>query len=93
MYNDFMNENLLFFYGSECPHCMKMEKLLNKLTKEEGIKVSKLEIWHNEDNNKLCEKYDCESEPCGGVPFFINQKTGKTLCGEVTYKEIKDWAS
>jgi hypothetical protein len=69
-----------------------MEKLLDKLTKEEGVKVTKLEIWHNKKNNELCEKYDCESEPCEGVPFFLNQNTKKTLCGEVTYKEIKAWA-
>ncbi len=87
-----MNEDLLFFYGTECPHCIRMEKLLNKLEKEEGVKVKKLEIWHNKTNNELCEKYDCEPEPCGGVPFFLNQKTKKTLCGEVTYKEIKEWA-
>jgi len=87
-----MKENLLFFYGTECPHCIRMEKLLNKLTKEEGLKVEKIEIWHNEENNKLLDKLDCEPEPCGGVPFFLNQKTSKTLCGEVTYKEIKEWA-
>ena len=84
--------DLLFFYGTECPHCIRMEKLLDKLTKEEGLAVEKIEIWHNEENNKMLEKLDCEPEPCGGVPFFLNQKTHKTLCGEVTYKEIKEWA-
>ncbi len=87
-----MNEQLLFFYGLECPHCIRMERFIDKLIKEEGFEIKKLEIWYNKKNNELCEKYDCESEPCGGVPFFLNQKTKKTLCGEVTYKEIKDWA-
>ncbi len=87
-----MNQDLLFFYGTECPHCIRMEKLLDKLTKEERIKVEKIEIWHNKENNEMLEKLDCEPEPCGGVPFFLNQKTHKTLCGEVTYKEIKEWA-
>ena len=27
---------------------------------------------------------------CGGVPFLLNQNTGKTICGEATYKEIKN---
>ncbi len=85
-------ENLLFFYGLECPHCIRMEKLLTKLCKEEGITVEKIEIWHNEENNKMLEKLDCEPEPCGGVPFFLNQQTHATLCGEVTYKDIKEWA-
>ena len=36
-----MNQDLLFFYGTECPHCIRMDKLLDKLKKEEGIKVEK----------------------------------------------------
>ncbi len=84
-------ENLLFFYGTECPHCIRMEKLVDKLTKE-GYAIQKIEIWHNEDNNKMMKKLDCESEPCGGVPFFFNQKTKKIVCGEATFKELKDWA-
>lgn len=89
-----MNKNteLLFFYGTECPHCIIMDKLLDKLETEESIAVERKETWHNEENNKLLEKLDCGDNPCGGVPFFINQKTGKTLCGEVSYKEIKSWA-
>lgn len=87
-----MNENLLFFYGTECPHCIRMEKLLDALIKDEHIHVSKIEIWHNEENNKLLEELDHGPDACGGVPFFLNQKTKKTLCGEVTKKEIEEWA-
>ena len=87
-----ITEHLLFFYGQECPHCKRMEKLVDKLKKEEDISVTKVEIWHNEENNKMMEKLDCEDEPCGGVPFFLNQKSHKTLCGEVSYKDIKTWA-
>lgn len=85
------NKELLFFYGLECPHCLHMEKFVDKLNKEGHI-VRKIEIWHNEDNNKMMEKLDCEEEPCGGVPFFLNQNTCKTVCGEVTYEELKKWA-
>jgi hypothetical protein len=84
-------KNLLFFYGLECPHCIRMEKLVDKLVKE-GYEVEKVEIWHDEKNNKMMEKMDCEPEPCGGVPFFLNQSSTKTVCGEVTYKELKKWA-
>lgn len=86
-----MNDELLFFYGTECPHCIRMDKLVDKLVKE-GHKIRKVEIWHNEENNKMMEKLDCEPEPCGGVPFFLNQKTKKTVCGEVKYDELKKWA-
>lgn len=84
-------KELLFFYGLECPHCKRMEKFVDKLIKE-GFDIKKVEIWHNEENTKLMEGLDKEDEPCGGVPFFINQKTNKTVCGEVKYEELKDWA-
>lgn len=84
-------QELLFFYGTECPHCIRMEKHVDKLVKE-GYTIRKIEIWHNEENSKLLEKLDCEDEPCGGVPFFLNQKTGKTVCGEVKFEELKKWA-
>ena len=86
------NKELLFFYGLECPHCLRMEKFVDKLAKEDGHKIRKVEIWHDEENNKMMEKLDCEEEPCGGVPFFLNQHSGNTVCGEVTYKELKEWA-
>ena len=84
-------DELLFFYGLECPHCIRMEKFVDKLNKE-GYKIKKIEIWHDEDNNKMLEKLDCEEEPCGGVPFFLNQKSCKTVCGEAKYAELKKWA-
>ncbi len=68
-----------------------MDKLVSKLIKE-GFDIERIEIWHNEENNKMMEKLDCEPEPCGGVPFFLNQKTKKTVCGEVPYNELKEWA-
>jgi hypothetical protein len=84
-------KELLFFYGLECPHCIRMEKFVDRLV-HEGYQIRKVEVWHDEGNNKMLEELDCTDEPCGGVPFFINQKTCETLCGEFTYKQIKKWA-
>jgi predicted class III extradiol MEMO1 family dioxygenase len=85
-----MNQHLLFFYGTDCSHCKKMEALVEKLETEDGIAINKLETWHNDDNVKIMESLD--KEPCGGVPFFVNTQTGKTICGEVSYKKLKEWA-
>ncbi len=82
--------HLLEFYGEECPHCVDMHNLVEKLEKEEGIKVDALEVWHNEENAKRLEEID--KEFCGGVPFFYNTKSGKWICGEANYQELKDWA-
>ena len=82
--------NLLSFYGRECPHCVTMEPLIDKLQKDTGVSVDRLEVWYDEANMKLQEKYD--KNLCGGVPFFYNTDTSKWICGEATYDELKEWA-
>lgn len=81
---------LLDFYGKECPHCVKMMPLVDRLEKEAGVKVERYEVWHNGDNAKKMEEYD--KGRCGGVPFFVNTDTDKIICGETTYEELKTWA-
>lgn len=81
---------LIDFYGKECPHCIKMMPLVDRLEKEAGIKVERLEVWHNAENAKKLEEYD--NGQCGGVPFFINTDTGNMICGEAPYEELKKWA-
>ena len=81
---------LLMFYGTECPFCHKMDPLVEKLEKEEGVKIKKLEAWHNSKNAKLLAEKDTIG--CGGVPFFFNENSGKGLCGAVPYETFKKWA-
>lgn len=80
---------LLEFFGRECGHCKKMEPLVDKLEQELGVKVQRLEVWHDEANEKKFE--DKARGICQGVPFFVNTETQKTICGEATYDELKDW--
>ena len=69
----------------------KREQLfLNKLEKEEGVKVESLEVWHNKENEARLLEID--KDLCGGVPFFYNTNTKKFICGEADYDELKDWA-
>lgn len=83
-------EHLIEFYGTECPHCIEMEPHIDRLEKEEGIKITRLEVWHNSKNAALFQKMD--DGKCGGVPFFINKKTGKFICGSCDYATFKKWA-
>ena len=88
-------DRLIEFYGTECVHCKEMESLIEKLNKEHGIKITRLEVWHNSENAKLMQKYDKDetgNEFCGGVPFFYNEKTGKKICGNTKYEKLKAWA-
>ena len=80
---------LLEFYGDECPHCKRMEPLIDKLAAE-GLKVERYETWHDEKNAAMMEKYD--RGLCGGVPFFFNTDSGKWICGATDYDSLKAWA-
>jgi len=82
--------DLIEFYGEECPHCKNMEPLIDKLEKEENVKIEKLEVWHNEENTKLMKELG--EGKCQGVPFFFNKKTKKIICGEANYEKLKAWA-
>ena len=82
--------HLLEFFGTECPHCVRMHALVERLEKEEGVKVESLEVWHNEENEARLLTLDKDS--CGGVPFFYNMETNKWICGEASYDILKKWA-
>ncbi len=81
---------LLEFFGRECPHCAAMEPLVSRLEDEEDVKISKYEVWHSEQNATFMREID--QGRCGGVPFFYNKNTGKWLCGDSTYEQLKEWA-
>ena len=85
-----MLDELLEFYGTECVHCQEMRPFVERLEKEEGVKVKRIEVWHNSENSRLMQEYD--KGYCGGVPFFFNTRTGKFFCGSTTYEKLKDWA-
>lgn len=82
-------QKLIKFYGQECHFCHEMEPLDERLEKELKVKLERLEVWHNAENAKLLQRTDTV---CGGVPFYFNRETGKTLCGMVDYETLKAWA-
>ena len=78
---------VLEFYGTECEHCHDMDPIVKKVEKETGIVLEKFEVWHNEENDRIRQKYDRGF--CGGVPFFYNESNGKWVCGAVDYETFK----
>lgn len=89
-------ERLLMFSGTECEHCKDMYPLLDQLEKEAGLKVEMIEVWHNAKNAAWLESLDKDEDGnvlCGGIPFFYNEKTGKKICGNMSYEKLKKWAS
>lgn len=81
---------LLEFYGTECPHCVKMAPMVEKLIGE-GFAIEKHEVWHDPKNATLMKKYD--TGLCGGVPFFFNTDSEQFICGEADEKTLRKWAN
>lgn len=78
---------LLEFYGTECTHCNDMAPTIEQFEAETGLKIEKIEIWHNEQNSEYFQ--ECDDGFCGGVPFFFNEKTSAKLCGEQDLAALK----
>ena len=89
-------KKITMFYGKECPHCHVMLPLADKLSKEEKIKVEKVEVWHDQKNADRMRALRNVIEPaCGGslgVPVFVDEKNKRAFCGEQPYTELKKWA-
>jgi hypothetical protein len=83
-------QELVEFYGAECDHCKMVEGFLERLEAEEGVKVTRYEVWHNSTNQQLFFKH--ATGKCGGVPFLLNTATGAFLCGPKDYETVLNWA-
>lgn len=85
--------HIIEFYGETCPHCLSMRPVIKQLEKELGGEMTKLEVWNNDTNKGVMEKYsDIISAACGGfaaVPSFVNTKTNQALCGAHEAKDLK----
>jgi len=80
------------FYGTECPHCIKMIPIVSQVESETGIKFEKLEVWHNYSNQQIMQIHATEIQrDCGvmGVPAFVSIKNKKAVCGEMNKEELK----
>lgn len=80
---------LIEFFGDACPHCVEILPLVEKLEKELGVSVEKLEVWNNEENAKKLEAIDIDL--CGGVPFFYNEEKKTFICGSAEEDVLRAW--
>ena len=67
-----------------------MEPVIAEFEKASGVTVDRFEVWHDEKNMETMQSYD--KGVCGGVPYFYNTDTGKSICGEATIEELEAWA-
>ena len=82
------------FFGQSCIHCQRMAPIVSQVENETGVKFTKLETWNNKTNYELYKQYepivvhDCD---LSGVPAFVNVRTGKAICGEMTASDLKQF--
>ena len=79
---------LLMFSSKNCEGCEAMNPLVEKLEQEQWLKIERLEVWYNNDNQKLLSKY----AGFAATPFFYNEETEKKISGECDYESLKNWA-
>lgn len=77
------------FYGETCPHCIEMMPMVDRLAKELGVTVERLEVWNNEINAEKLESFD--RGLCGGVPFFYNDENQDFICGSCDEDRMRKW--
>ena len=91
------SNRLIWFSGRECVHCKRLRPVVEQFEAETGLKITEMEVWHNESNAKLMREYgDAIRKACGGelgVPSFYNEKTGKSVCGNVALDKLKKWVT
>jgi len=49
-------KRLIEFYGTECVHCKEMDPIREKVEKDIGVKITRLEVWHNSENARLLQR-------------------------------------
>lgn len=87
-----VDSNLLFFYGKGCSYTSKVEPFIFELESVLGKRVQRLETWHDDANRNLYAEVGGHRD-CGGVPFFYNRETKKSMCGAVALDALKCWAN
>jgi hypothetical protein len=84
-------KDLIYFYGDGCQFTKKADPSVACLERFLRAPISRREVWHNEDNHVIWKEHGGESN-CGGVPYFYNKLTGKSVCGAANCEILKEWA-
>ena len=75
---------IVFYYGQECPHCLKVEEYIKNNNIDAKIPVTKKEVWHDQTNaaEMIARAKKCGLDPNAvGVPLLYDN--GKCYIGDV----------
>ena len=81
-----------YFYSQGCGWCKRSEPIVDELNKNraEGEQILKLDLA-DPDNRALNEELKAEYGVQCGTPWFINEATGKGICGFREKDIIQKW--
>lgn len=77
-----IEDGIVYYYGSECPHCKDVLAYLDENDIYSKVKFTKKEVWHNKQNGEELKSaaLKCGLDPSDiGVPFVFDQ--GKCYIG------------
>lgn len=86
--SEVLNENkivLVDFFADWCYPCKMMAPVVEEISKDESIKVGKINI---DENQELAEKYEIESIPT--ILIFKNGKEYKRKVGVTDKQDLLD---
>lgn len=86
--NSALQNDLVLFYGSTCPHCKVVEEFIKTNKIDEKLKIGQLEVYENKDNaktmasivQKVCP--DQLTEQGIAVPFLVDTKNNQCIVGD-----------
>ena len=78
-----------YFYSQGCGWCKKSEPIVDELNKQ-GHDILKLDLA-DADNRALNQELKDEYNIQCGTPWFINEATGKSICGYREKDIIEKW--
>ncbi len=80
---------IYYFYGKNCPHCVKAEPIIQNLARRYHLNLKKFEVWYNDGNrNKLVSMAKERGKSVQGVPTIIIGKAVYTGSNEAKLVEI-----
>ena len=88
--NSVPDASTIYFYGAECPHCMRINEFLESNDIASKFTFTKKEVWHSRTNSAQMKT---KAEACGldaskvGVPFIYTEGN-KCVFGEPDVKKF-----
>jgi len=69
--------DIVYFYGTGCPHCAKLESFLDEIKDDYNLNILEYEVYSNQTNRDLATHFALEyGESFRGVPMtFIGDKS------------------